>query len=279
MHLSLGVFRILAARIRAVIRWRLKEGIFCCSNSFTVSLLHHLHTLDLPTMPALSIVYAKLSSISSTLSPIQRIGFASGLLIAAVVTFTVGRYFIDRKGLRKYPSPSIAAFTPLWAIYYSLHNRRWTAVNAAHEKLGPIVRLSPNHVSFTLPEALRDIYGHGAPIVKDHWYSNQAGDNPNMADATDKAVHSQKRRTLANVFSPKEVLRVEPRIMDLTTKLIRDLKLKSEGKAVSETDRYEVKDGVFDARPWLNMFSFDAITSVVWSNTYGRSSVRSFPQM
>lgn len=31
----------------------------------------------------------------------------------------------------------------------------------------------------------------------------------------------------------------------------------------------------FDLRPWLNMLSFDAITAMFWSNTYGSHS-RSF---
>lgn len=37
----------------------------------------------------------------------------------------------------------------------------------------------------------------------------------------------------------------------------------------ASTDVYSVRDGAFDVRPWLNMFSYDAITAMFWLNTYG----------
>lgn len=53
-------------------------------------------------------------------------------------------------------------------------------------------------------------------------------------------------------------------------KLCRDLQLKSEGRQISDADAYyPASDGSFDVRPWLNMFAYDAITSMFWSNSYG----------
>ncbi|KAI9751633.1 MAG: Ubiquitin-like protein [Chaenotheca gracillima] len=195
-----------------------------------------------------------------------------GLLLftlCAIPLYTIGRYLSDKKKLRRFPAPSIAAFTPLWIMYYSWKKQRRVAVDAAHQKYGEVVRIAPNHISFTNPDAYKDIYGFGSTALKDEFYAHQASGNPSMAETTSKADHSRKRRSMANVFSAKEIGAMEPRIAQLTQTLLRDLKLKSEGKSIGSGDVYKVVDGTFDLRPWLNMFSYDAITAMLFSNSYG----------
>lgn len=184
--------------------------------------------------------------------------------------YPVVAFLVDEKGLRKFPAPSVAAFTPLWQMYHNWHGRKFLAVDRAHRELGNVVRLGPRHLSFASPRAFRDIYGHGTSIVKDTFYDNQAGGNPNMADATDKAAHREKRKNLSFVFSAKQITAMEPRVMRMVEKLVRDLWIKSCGRMVADTDRFPVgPDGVFDLRPWLNMFSYDTITDIFWSRSYG----------
>ncbi|KAL1854364.1 hypothetical protein VTK73DRAFT_8760 [Phialemonium thermophilum] len=192
-----------------------------------------------------------------------------GILFVGVV-YPVIVYFADEKGLRKYPAPSVAAFTPLWQMYHNWRGLKFLAVDRAHRELGEIVRISPNHISFSNPAAFKDIYGHGTPIKKDVFYDNQAGGNPSMGDATDKEVHREKRKNLAAVFAAKHITDVEPRVMEVVEKLVRDLQIKAAGGRVADTDRFPVgRDGVFDLRPWLNMFTYDAITNIFWSQSYG----------
>lgn len=192
-----------------------------------------------------------------------------GIAVSGTILYTLGRYFVDKKRLRRFPSPSVAAFTPLWLMYHSWRQRRFMAVDTAHQRLGPVVRISPNHVSFTDPAAYKDIYGHGSPIIKDDFYAHIAAGNPSMAQTTSKLEHAHKRKNLAHVFSAKEITAMEPRVMDIALRLCRDLKLKSEGKQIAPTDEYPVVEGSFDLRPWLNMFSYDAITAMFFSNNYG----------
>ena len=90
-------------------------------------------------------------------------------------------------------------------MYLNWHGAKFKAVDEAHKRLGRVVRLGPKHLSFSSPQAFKDIYGHGAALRKDIFYDNQAGDNPNMADATDKSVHRAKRKNLAHVFSPAQI--------------------------------------------------------------------------
>lgn len=76
---------------------------------------------------------------------------------------------------------------------------------------------------------------------------------------------------MAHIFSAKEITAMEPQIVEMIRKLCRNLQVKSNGGVIAETDKHAVIEGVFDLRPWLNMFSYDAITSMFWSNTYGNT--------
>lgn len=182
-------------------------------------------------------------------------------------------YFRDAKGLRQYPAAGpfgIAAFTPLWLMYYNWFGTRWKAVQHAHQTLGTAVRISPNHISFTDPSAYKDIYGHKSNIIKDEFYSHMAGDTPNMADTTDRADHARKRKYLAAIFSAKNVSTFEPRIQQVTRTLVDCIAKKARGEKVAESDRFGIReDGSFDVRPWLNMFTYDVISSLMWSDSYG----------
>jgi benzoate 4-monooxygenase len=144
----------------------------------------------------------------------------------------------------------------------------------AHEKLGPVVRIAPNHVSFTDPRAYKDIYGHGAPLVKDDFYAHIAEGNPSVAQATEKAVHSAKRRALAHVFSAKEITAMEPRVVATTKNLCAAIRTKISGPSVGQHDQTYAdisndKSVIFDIRPWVNMFTYDAISSMMFTNEYG----------
>ena len=142
-------------------------------------------------------------------------------------------------------------------------------MDQAHKGIGPVVQIAPGHVSFSDPAAYKDIYAHGSPILKDVFYAHIAAGNPSMAQTTSKAEHARKRKNLAHVFSAKEIMAMEPRVMLIVKKLCRNLKAKSEGKMIALTDEYPVNNGIFNLRPRLKMFSYDAITAMFWSNTYG----------
>jgi benzoate 4-monooxygenase len=207
-----------------------------------------------------------LNTTSSLLLPGCALLFLSGI---SVILWTIGRYFIDPKQLRRFPAPSVAAFTPLWSMWHSWNCDQYLAIHRAHEKLGSVVRIAPNHISFVDLAAYKDIYGHGVPIVKDDFYAHIADGNPSMAQATDKAVHASKRRSLAHVFSAKEITAMEPRVIDCVERLLSALRVKAAGGNVGPEDRYPVTEGVFDVRPWLNMLAYDAITSMFFTDEYG----------
>ena len=64
-----------------------------------------------------------------------------------------------RPHLRNIPGPALASFSNFWKIGGVLsQDMPWRNI-AAHEKYGPLVRIGPNHISTSDPEALKTIYG------------------------------------------------------------------------------------------------------------------------
>ena len=83
--------------------------------------------------------------------------------ILCIFLLTTARllYFRYKKGFSKYNGPFLASFTDLWRVYYTYFNMGEFPMVDLHEKYGDIVRLGPNILSFTKPEAIKDIYGTG----------------------------------------------------------------------------------------------------------------------
>lgn len=74
--------------------------------------------------------------------------------------------YLRQKALHGIPAPFPAQFTNLWLLWQCRHGRRFLAVDAAHKKLGKVVRIQPNHVSIADPDAIQIIYGHGNGFLK-----------------------------------------------------------------------------------------------------------------
>ncbi|KAL7934766.1 cytochrome P450 [Trichoderma chlorosporum] len=137
-------------------------------------------------------------------------------LPVATLLFSICYYVIDIHRLRRFPSPSLAAtLSPFWMMWH-------------------IIRIGPKTLSFSAPEAYKDIYGH----------DNLAKGNPSMSDATDRQLHSIKRKNLSMTSSVEELLTA--------------IRTKLSGRALSKNDKHV-----------LNIFSYDVISKMLWSSSYG----------
>lgn len=88
------------------------------------------------------------------------------LAAAAVVGFYILPYIGTYGQLRGIPAPFGAQFTNLWLLATCRQGNRYEVVDKAHKKLGPLVRIAPNHVSVADAEAIQTIYGHGNGFLK-----------------------------------------------------------------------------------------------------------------
>lgn len=163
----------------------------------------------------------------------------------------------DSKHLRRFPSPSYAGLSSIWRIHKNLHYKHYLAIHEAHKELGTHVRIAPNHVSVSDPQALQDIYGHGAGLLKDAWYDGGAGEFRHMADARVKAEHQAKRKLLAHVFAQKTIANLEPVISDTVSTLITQVEHASEtGSAIN-------------MRRYLNYFTIDVFSRLLFGKSLG----------
>ena len=74
--------------------------------------------------------------------------------------------------LAKVPGTWHSRLTSFWLMYQEFTSNRRVYIHDLHKKYGPVVRLSPNEVSFTSLEALKEIYtSGGSGYEKTEFYS------------------------------------------------------------------------------------------------------------
>ncbi|SPO03074.1 related to benzoate 4-monooxygenase cytochrome P450 [Cephalotrichum gorgonifer] len=188
-------------------------------------------------------------------------------------------YARDAKGLRRFPGMTpLAPFTNIPYMYHSSRGERYKVVHEAHKRLGPVVRVGPNSLSFSDVRAVRDIYGHGSPVRKDDFYDLLAGTHRHLADVADRDDHSRKRRVLAAAYSQAGLERWEHIVADRVGALVAQYdRLCDEPDYVPtphtgpelEREREKGKgekgkglDGFINHRGWMGIFAQDAITQI-----------------
>ncbi|KAM0545794.1 hypothetical protein ACHAPJ_011218 [Fusarium lateritium] len=181
-------------------------------------------------------------------------GISLGLWLIA---FPPLQYLWDPYGLRKFPSVSLSALTPLWRAWHNIHMKHYAVVDDAHKKLGTHVRIAPNHISILHPDAPNDIYGHGAGMLKDTWYDAPAGAHRNLADTRNKAEHQAKRKMLAHAFAAKTVSSLEPQLIDTLEALKNNL------------DSHIKSGKQANMRRLLNYLTIDLFGQLLYSRRFG----------
>ncbi|KAJ4413828.1 hypothetical protein N0V85_003411 [Neurospora sp. IMI 360204] len=164
--------------------------------------------------------------------------------------------------LRHYPGPRLyAAFHLPYAIAY-LRGRSNTVMHDLHERYGPVLRVAPNILSYTDPDAYRDIRGH-----------RKQGNGQNPTDVEgfffmqrqtllgmDRDGHTRVRRVLAHGFSAKSLQEQEPVIRQHVDLFIRRLKdMTCQGRPGT----------ALDIVAWFNCVIFDLIGDLSFGEPLG----------
>ncbi|CAH0051550.1 unnamed protein product [Clonostachys solani] len=164
--------------------------------------------------------------------------------------------------LAKYPGPFLAKISPIYSIW-GLFRGRWPFdVHQLHLKYGPVLRTMPNELTFTDPQAWKDIYGHrqGHPqFHKDPIHVGSVQDIPGSTTLTmaDDANHSRQRRTLSHAFSQKALLEQESIIRGYVDLLIQKL------RPFAETSQ------PINMCDWFNFTTFDIIGDMAFGEPFG----------
>lgn len=149
---------------------------------------------------------------------------------------------------------------PNW--YHSAKGDRHTWLHDLHARYGPVVRFTPNSLSFNTVSAIDSIYkSRKANVIKSDWYQcvrDSAGGFESTFTARDKARHGVKRRLLSHAFSEKALKDYEPMIN------------KTVGTWLSQLEQ-EAKStgGAVDLGRWSEYLIFDILGEICFSKSFG----------
>jgi hypothetical protein len=90
---------------------------------------------------------------------------AVGCLLA-LSGFTYIVYMRYLHPLAKYPGPLLASLTNLWKAYTMYQGQMEYVIRELHDKYGAIVRIGPNDLVISHPDAIKQIYLAGKAFQK-----------------------------------------------------------------------------------------------------------------
>lgn len=167
-----------------------------------------------------------------------------------------------RHPLYQFPGPFLASFSNIPHSSWFLGGRQPYKLLELHEKFGPVVRTSPNELSFSSSLAWKDIYGFRQghkPFVKSAFYDGGsfADQAHSIVSERDPGVHGRMRRDLASAFSDRSLKDQESLIADVVDLFIEQLGTHGSGE-----------DGT-DLVMWFNLTTFDIIGSLAFGESFG----------
>ena len=109
-----------------------------------------------------------------------------------------------------------------------------------------MVRIAPNELSFSSPEAALELFKTGKGFHKTDFYGVfPPPENPDIFTETRESVHGVKKRYAATPYSLASMQQSTSRI-EGTVKLL-----------ISKLDEFATSDRVCDLGEWLHFFAFD----------------------
>ncbi|KAK4089983.1 benzoate 4-monooxygenase cytochrome P450 [Purpureocillium lilacinum] len=138
---------------------------------------------------------------------------------------------------------------------------RSTHLAKLHKK-EPVLRTGPNSLSFGSVQAIKDIYGHGTPCVKEEAYILTAGTHYHLADVIDKAEHARKRKVLSSAYALKNLERWEHKVADKVDRMLAQIDKRCSAPLPKGQSYADPKESLVDFRAWINFFSLDAIADI-----------------
>ncbi|KAI5863432.1 putative cytochrome P450 [Durotheca rogersii] len=207
---------------------------------------------------------AKLAEASGVVtSDVAAYGILAAFLVVAYAVAGVV-YNLYFHPLRNFPGPRLHAASKFpWAIQQTLGIQPFET-QKLHDKYGPVVRVGPNHLSYTDPRAWKDIYGHRvggeshvAEMAKSHTFTRSLRKMPTTIASADREEHSRFRRALAHGFSDASMRQQEPLIMQYVDLLLDRL-------------HRECSDGKkkLNMEAWYNWTTFDIVGDLVFGQSF-----------
>ncbi|KAI0525454.1 cytochrome P450 [Xylaria bambusicola] len=180
------------------------------------------------------------------------VDFAQKGLVLWLV-YAIGRmvYNVFFHPLRKFPGPLSHRLSVIPRTIYMVNGRLPFHMDKLHKKYGPIVRIGPNELAFSSPQAWRDIYGHKkageTEFPKFEGTYHLFPHLPRSLINATRGEHGALRRQLSHGFSDRSMREQEPIIGSYVDLLMQRL------KEVTKENKVQ------NLREWYNYATFDII--------------------
>ena len=147
-------------------------------------------------------------------------GLAGYYLGGLYTSLIIYRLFLN--ALNKFPGPYLARLSKFDFVFKMGSNNSNFYLTDLHRKYGKYVRIGPNDLSITDPEAMQAVSGVQAKCAKNQWYD---GDKPfsSMHTTRQKALHDRRRRVWAPAFSDKALRGYENRMQKYNGQLVEQI--------------------------------------------------------
>ncbi|KAH8200960.1 hypothetical protein TruAng_004898 [Truncatella angustata] len=165
--------------------------------------------------------------------------------------------------LRSFPGPIAHRVSPVPHALSLMSGQQPRYIADLHRKYGPVVRIRPNELAFSDPQAWKDIYGHRSAgqeeFIKDPAFYRMLDDVPvSIINTPSRAAHGLIRRQLAHGFSDRSMREQEPIIGSYVDLLIKRLHENSAGGKMP-----------VNLREWYNWATFDIIGDLGFGSSFG----------
>ncbi|KAI3396494.1 hypothetical protein diail_12114 [Diaporthe ilicicola] len=164
--------------------------------------------------------------------------------------------------LAKFPGPLLARSSLLWRIRHSMTGHFHLAIQEQHRKLGPVVRISPNELSFASVQSWKDIYGHATGgkqiMTKSEFYDMYGSgfDSLCIGSERDPRKHAQMKKSLSAAFSTKALVQQESIVQGCVDGFVQRL----------GTDGASEKG--LNMTKWFEMIAFDILGEMAFGESF-----------
>ena len=205
------------------------------------------------------------------------------LALGFLISLTLYKFIIEPaflSPLAKIPAAHWSApVSSLWILNERRRQRETPTVHAAHQRLGPIIRLAPNEISVNSVEGgIRAIYSGG--YEKGDWYKNifiNYGLEPMFA-MPDHGRHSKRKRMLSNIYA-KSTLQSSQTMSAITRILLYERlipRLRELGRNEQPLEFYAIFSAITHDFVSAYVFGLGQSTNFVQEPTMGRKFFRDY---
>ncbi|KAI9888917.1 MAG: hypothetical protein M1814_006149 [Vezdaea aestivalis] len=190
---------------------------------------------------------------------IQYAGLGALLVLFSIIARAFYNLFLHP--LARFPGPKLYAAFDLTFCIQQLKGTNNEVVKALHEQYGHVVRIAPNEVSFTTPDAWTPLFVKRYPdfvMPKDKAMYAAMIDTEAIGTAGD-IVHRRLRRSLAPAFTARGQKELEPRLKDFTGMLMAKLQEQVNGPS----------KGNVDICMWVKLTLFDFLGDIAFGESFG----------